>query len=148
MIKKHVEDMCSIEGTFSNNKMWELKKKIYTRATELPSAKEDPENKILVSNPQMLKDLTLKVFIDRLKHHKILPHLVKYKELREELLNIRLESTKLNKSPEWTGKDLDNVLKKLKSGKCQDPAELVNELFKLENISEDLKESLFFMLPS
>ena len=32
----------------------------------------------------------------------------------------------------WNEKDLDKVLKKLKNGKCQDPAGLVNELFKLE----------------
>ena len=65
-----------------------------------------------------------------------------YKNLREELLNIRLQRAKLNKSNNWTMSDLDKVLKTLKDGKCKDPAGLVNELFTYKNIGNNLKESL------
>ena len=41
---------------------------------------------------------------------------------------------------------LEKVLKSLKDGKCQDPAGFVNELFKLENIGNTLKESIFILV--
>ena len=141
-IKEHVEDMCAVEGSFSSNKMWKLKKKVYARGPELPTAKKDPESGMLISNPQMLKELNLRVFKNRLKSQEIRPNLTHYKNLREELLNIRLQRAKLNKSNNWTMSDLDKVLKTLKDGKCKDPAGLVNELFTYKNIGNNLKESL------
>ena len=41
---------------------------------------------------------------------------------------------------------LDNVLKKLKSGKAKDPTGFVNELFQKENIGDDLKKSLLILI--
>ena len=40
---------------------------------------------------------------------------------------------------------LDQVLKKLKNNKARDPFGLINELFKIGAIGDDLKESLFLM---
>jgi hypothetical protein len=42
--------------------------------------------------------------------------------------------------------ELEKVLSKLKNGKSKDPSNLVNELFKLENIGDDLKESVLIMM--
>ena len=97
LIKKHVEDMCSIEGTFSNNRMWKLKQKVYARSPELPTAKKDPETDALITNPKMLKDLNLKIFKNRLKTQEIMPYLNNLKNIREELLNIRLQTAKLKR---------------------------------------------------
>ena len=36
----------------------------------------------------------------------------------------------MKKSPDWTMKDLEKALKRLKTGKCRDPEGLINEIFK------------------
>lgn len=90
MIKEHVKEMCTIEGNFSNNKMWNLRKKIFKKQ-EPPTAKLN-ENGTLVTNPDMLKNLTLNAFVHRLRHRKIVPELKKYQTLQEELFQIRLKS--------------------------------------------------------
>ena len=61
-------------------------------------------------------------------------------------MNIRLQLTKWNKRPDLEMKDRKNTLKTLKDGKCQDPAGFVNEIFKLENIGNNLKESILLLL--
>ena len=59
---------------------------------------------------------------------------------------VRLEECKNNKSPPWTMAQLERALAKLKRGKATDPAGLVNELFMIENIGSNLKESLLLLL--
>ena len=125
--------------------MWKLKKKVLPRPPEVTTGKKDNEGR-LITNPDKLKSLILNHFVDRLKHREMLPHLKKLQFLREEILSFRLENTKLNTSPEWSMKDLENVLKKLKNGKSRDPAGLVNEIFKLDNIGTDLKESILILM--
>ena len=57
----------------------------------------------------MLKNLTLKVLRNRLKLHTIIPELGHYKQLREELLKIRLKKSKLNKQVDWSMKELEKT---------------------------------------
>lgn len=57
-------------------------------------------------------------------------------------------ASKMNKSDNWTLENLELVLKKLKNGKSKDAYDLVNELFKLDNIGTDLKHSILMMLNS
>ena len=78
-------------------------------------------------------------YCDRLKHREILPHLQNLKTLREQLFQIRLQKAKENRSPPWTMEQLERVLKKLKKRKAKDPIGLVNELFMMENIGDNLK---------
>ena len=56
----------------------------------------------------------------------------------EEETNLELEAvlkeTSKIKTPDWTMKDLDNVLKKLKSKQSQDMKGYVNELFHVKII--------------
>ena len=49
------------------------------------------------------------------------------------------------KSPDWTMKDLEVVLKNLKRNKSRDFEGYLNEIFKLDVIGDDLKESLILM---
>ena len=112
---------------------------------EQPTAKMDKEGNI-VTNPEAIKKIYLEAYIDRLKHREINPNLEELKVLREELFEQRLCEAKRNKSRPWTIEELDKVLKKLKRGKATDPTGLVNELFMLENIGDDLKESLLILL--
>ena len=57
LIKEHVKNMCTIDGSFSNNKMWNLRKKVF-KLREMPMAKRDADG-ILITNPRILKKLTL-----------------------------------------------------------------------------------------
>ena len=68
------------------------------------------------------------------------------KILREQLFFQRLQKAKENKSPAWTMEQLDRVLEKLKKGKATDPVGLVNELFMIENIGDNLKESILMLM--
>ena len=49
------------------------------------------------------------------------------------------------KSKPWSITDLESVLKALKGNKSRDPHGLINDLFKLGIIGNDLKKSLLLM---
>ena len=115
------------------------------RGAEPLSAKRDLEGKI-VTNPNLLKKLYLETYVNRLRNRKIIPGLKYLKQIHEELFQLRLEKARLNKSPDWSMKDLDKVLSNLKTGKAIDPTGLVNELFRPEFIGKDLKEALLILL--
>ena len=61
------------------------------------------------------------------------------KKDKEALCKIRLEKAQRNKTPSWTLKDLEKVLKHLKNNKSRDPFGLSNELFKENAAGDDLK---------
>ena len=58
---------------------------------------------------------------------------------KEKLCQKRLEVARNNKTPEWNMKDLEKVLKQLKTNKSRDPLGLCNELFRPEVAGDDLK---------
>ena len=95
-----------------------------------------------MTNPNLLKKLYIEVYKDRLSPGKMSTKMCKLKSLSEQLFLMRLERCKDNISPEFSDEDLDKVLSKLKSGKARDPSGLAYELFKLEFIGKDLKESI------
>ena len=59
--------------------------------------------------------------------------------LKCELWKLRFEALKSNQSRQWTVKDLDRVLKKLKNNKTRDLHGLKIEIFKPGVIGKDLK---------
>ena len=101
--------------------------------------------KQLITNPEELKELYLNTFKYRLRHRPPQPDYQELVELQEELFKLRLKNSKTQKSTEWTMKDLDEVLKDLKEGKCRDPEGLIRELFMEEVMGEDLKNSLLIL---
>ena len=60
-------------------------------------------------------------------------------ELNNELFKVRLKEAKSKKSPPFSLKELDIVLKSLKSGKSKDPNGYICELFGEGVIGTDLK---------
>lgn len=73
------------------------------------------------------------------------PGLEKYKEnIEEEFLKI-LRSTEKMKTKESTMKNLDDVLKSMKKGQSRDSKGLTNELFLMDNIGSNLKESILML---
>jgi hypothetical protein len=63
----------------------------------------------------------------------------------EDTFKIQLEKSKQNKSPPFSEKEVEKVLKSLKSGKCKDPDGYIRDLFQVETIGTDLKESILMM---
>ena len=145
MIEEHVSGMSNFDGSFNNNKMWKLRKKIMPRLPEKITAKKSSDG-LLVTNPALLRKLYLNVYQDRLSSKEISPRMLKLKGLREKLLQMRLKSCKEKVSPGWNMSHLDKVLANMKTGKTPDPSGFVNELFKLDNIGDDLKESVLILM--
>ena len=63
----------------------------------------------------------------------------------ENEFKILLERTKQIKSDDWSLEDLEKVLKTLKLNQSQDVNGFANEMFRLENVGDDLKNSLLIM---
>ena len=57
-----------------------------------------------------------------------------------------MQLVKLQNSEPWTIDDLRRVLKSLKNNKSRDPHNLINELFKPENIGSDMEYSMLLLL--
>ena len=74
------------------------------------------------------------------------PELKQLESLKEELFYKRLELVKMNEFKPWDKEDLRSVLKCLKKNKSRDPHNLINELFRPENIGSDLEYSLLLLL--
>ena len=64
----------------------------------------------------------------------------------KEVLCQRLEKARKQKTPDWTLKGLNSILKKLKNNKCRDPQGLINEISKPETAGMDLQKSLLMMI--
>ena len=94
----------------------------------------------MITNPEELKDLYLDTFKFRLCHRKAKPDVEFILNRKKELFKLRLELAKKNKTEDWTMKDLEIALKKLKTGKCRDPEGLIREVFKEDVIGDDLKK--------
>ena len=144
-LEEHLSAITDPEGRVNISGAWKLRRKMCPKPVEQVTAKKDSKGNI-VTDPEVLKQIYLEAYCDRLKHREILPHLQNLKTLREQLFQIRLQKAKENRSPPWTMEQLERVLKKLKKRKAKDPMGLVNELFMMENIGDNLKESVLMLL--
>ena len=101
-------------------------------------AKSD-KNFSLITAPNLLRQLYLDTYTDRLRSREIKPELKELYDLKCHLWKLRFEALKANQSRPWSMQDLDKVLKKLKTNKTRDPHGLINEIFKPGVIGLDLK---------
>ena len=70
MIKDHVKEVETLDGNFSQVGFWKIKKKLCPRAQEPPMAKRN-ENGILISSPNLLKNLYLQTYQHRLRQREM-----------------------------------------------------------------------------
>ena len=96
----------------------------------------------IITNSVELKSLYLNHFLHRMRKRPILKQYEQYSRDIENDFSRTLELTKNVNFPDWSLKDLEFVLKSLKRSQSLDKMGLINELFMLENIGEDLKISL------
>ena len=145
IIKEQVNEMRLDEGKFSNNGFWKIKQKFSPTALDPPMAKKD-ENGLLVTSPNLLKDLYLRTYKHRLRQRTMQPDLMDIFYLKEELWQSRMEELLQVKSPPWKMNELDKVLKSLKNNKTRDPLGMINEVFKIGCAGDDLKIALLELL--
>ena len=93
----------------------------------------------LITSEKEIEKLAINVFENRLKNRDMKIELSELREDKEFLFKLRLEKAKQNKTPPWTLKELEKVLKYLKNNKSRDPFGLCNEIFKENACGDDLK---------
>ena len=143
---EHFGSLAKNDGSKNINGMWALKKKVFPRnPPNLPVAKKDVNGMIITSHED-LKTLYLDTFVHRLRPRPIRQEYFDLFLLKEELCELRLRCSSLNKSALWTRAHLDKVLSSLKKNKSRDPHGMVNELFKPGIAGEKLVSSLLIML--
>ena len=95
----------------------------------------DPNGNLVTTN-QVLENLSLQLYKERLPGHEIKEGLSLHKVQRELLFEKRLKEAQLNKTPDWTEDDMNDALK---NNKSRYPLGYSNELFKPEHAGKDLK---------
>ena len=117
-------------GTMNMLGVWKHFKKLNPKILpSLPVAKLNLNGHI-VTNSQEVKDLLLSTFVFRMRHRPIRPDLIKLQQLRERLLQTRLDICRKRKSRPWVKEELCVVLKSLKKNAFRDPNGWINEYFK------------------
>ena len=148
IIKKVIyEDMSHlmVDGAFSFNDAWKLKKKIFPLGVEPPFAVRD-KNKTLIADYKGILEIMKEEFTFRLRNREIKEDYTELKALKEYLCQMRLKITSQSDFDKWNMKQLEAAIGKLKNNKCKDPHGHINELYK--NMGKDGLSSLLDMLNS
>ena len=143
MIKDQLNEV-QIEGKFAHVGFWKIKQKFCPKVPDPPMAKKD-ENGILITSPNLLKELYLRTYKHRLRQRQMKPEMLDIYFLKSELWECRLNELKSVKSEAWTQDDLEKVLKSLKNNKTRDPVGMINEIFKPGCAGDDLKLALLYL---
>ena len=99
----------------------------------------------LVTTMKVLEKLTVDMFTERLKSHKIKNHLKVHQVQRERLCENRIKEAQMNITPDCTEDNLDLFLKQLKNNKSRDHLGIADEVFMQENADDNLKLALLKM---
>ena len=86
-----------------------------------------------------------KEYKERLRSRSIRPDFLEIDSFKNIIFKMKMKLAVANKSPDWNMDDLEKALCDLKKNKSRDNDGLINELFKLGVIGEDLKKSLLVM---
>ena len=100
----------------------------------------------MITNPSEKKGVTLHHFEHRMRKRPVMNEVEEIVELNNELFKVRLKEAESKKSPSFSLKELNIVLKCLKSGKSKDPNGYICELFGAGVIGTDPKNSLLLMM--
>ena len=125
--------------------LWQILKKKYPKtSTQTPVGKLDKSGNLITSHSG-LKDLYLSTYLHRLRSRPIKSEMNEIRQLKEDLLAVRLDLANRNKSVPWNMNDLESVLKTLKPGTSRDPNGWVRDLFSSDVAGKNLKLSMLTM---
>ena len=135
----------SLDGSFNQVGTWKLRKKLFPRTKDPPTAKID-EFGNRITCKMAIRKLYMKTYITRLEHRQIKPEFEGIQKLKEELWDMRyIQLKRLNSRP-WTILDLKTVCKELKNNQCRDPNGLISEIFKDEVAGIDLQAAVLSLM--
>ena len=126
-------------GGLNSGQLWNLKKEIFPKARDPPTAMLDPVSGNLLTSEDKIEEAAIKVYTKRLQNREIKDDLKHLKDAKEVLCEKLLKLAKTRKTPPWTLDDLEVVLKNLKKQKSRDPYGLANDIFRPEVAGDDLK---------
>ena len=144
-VKKASKGIDCTDGDSSAVDLWKLKKQMCPQSRDPPTAMLNDEGD-LVTNEDMIKDMAVKAYKERLRNRPMKEGLEHIVEAKEKLADSLMEKAKLNKTPPWNQEDLQYVLDKLKNDKSRDPNGLANELFKEDAAGDDLKKAILSLM--
>ena len=145
-IKEKTSDIDCEGGGMNSGKLWNLKKHMFPKCREPPTAMKDPKTGNLLTSNDKITEAAVNVYSDRLKNRPMKDHLLHIKDAKEKLCDKVLKISKSNKTPPWRMKDLELVLKNLKKQKSRDPMGLANDIFRPEVAGDDLKEAVLKLM--
>ena len=144
-IKEELDGINCEEGGVNSGKLWKLRKKLFPRSRDPPTAMMDSDGN-LVTSEDRIQELALETYKKRLENRTIKENLSHIQTEKEELCSRRLEAAKRNRTALWTMDDLDAVLKYLKKNKSRDPLGYANEIFRPEVAGDDLKKATLSLM--
>jgi hypothetical protein len=113
LIVDQVSQMSDVHCNFSRIKMWKLRQKVCPKVQPSCPVAKINQNGDIVSNREELKQLYLNTYRDRLRHRVIKPNYNQIKQLKDNLFQVRLKTSKLRKSNDWNESELLQVTSKL-----------------------------------
>ena len=126
------------------SRMWKLIKRVWPKFNSHSTAKKNHKGEV-ISNPNDLKSLLAKEYKERLRMRPVKTEMKPLMKMKSKIFQMKMKLASINKSPEWSLKDLDKALAKLKNNKSRDFEGYSNDIFKENVIGTDLKTSLLVM---
>ena len=125
--------------------MWKILKKLWPKfGYTVPTAKKNHQGK-LITGAKELKLLMLKEYTQRLRNRPLRPDLKHTSTKKDLIFQLKMKIAQKRQSSDWTMKNLDEALSKLKNNKSRDSLGYINEIFQPDTIGDDLKASLLVM---
>ena len=90
----------SLDG-FNQNRMWNVKKKVFPKNVEEPPAAIKDTNGNLITEKERIKDIFRNNYKERLKPNTMEEELKDLESLKEELFNLRMMNSKKRLSDDW-----------------------------------------------
>ena len=140
-LKTEIAKLKTDQASLKSKQLWQLKKELCPKSRDAPTAMNDKYGNLITSD-QALKSLVLDAYTERLKGNTIKAHLEDLEKDTKTLCEIRLITSKTNKTEPWTMNDLKEVLKQLGNNKSRDPEGHANEIFKESVAGTDLLEAV------
>ena len=144
-ITEQISQIQTLDGSFSQTGMWNVRSKLFPRLIDPPMAKKDIDGN-LITGPEALKKLYSQTYADRLKPRQIKADFQEIFDLKSILWDQRMKIIKSKKSNPWTLSDVEKITKSLKNNQTRDPNGMINELLKPNIMGKDLKFSILQLM--
>ena len=141
-VEETLGNITADNGKINGAGVWKTVNNVFLKnKPQAPVAFED-KNGNLITSHEAINQFALKSMIERLRKRPIHPELTELIKLKTILTQLRFIKCKKTKTPKWTMEQLDKDIKSMKSKKCRDSYDIVNELFKPGIAGRDFKLSI------